>query len=152
MKEVKQPLIKGYWESADLLTLHRMSRKWLSDLGFYKDELLFMQNLLQKHFLYFFEKERINIVNPLAKRLSYTLKKQLEQLEKEVSAHESQLVQTIKIGIKTDEKKYRMAHATLDDSFLQFEEDLKLAKQKLFQIAEKVLKEEKMKSFLAPVK
>jgi hypothetical protein len=148
MKEIKNPTISGYWESADIETLHRMSRKWLSDFGFYKDEFHFMQNLLQKHFLYFYEKERIDTIQPLVKRLSTSLKIKLADLEKAVSLHEVELARMIKSGDKINEKSYRVAHAKLNDRVWQFDEDLKSVKQELFGIAEKVLKEEKMKFLL----
>jgi hypothetical protein len=148
MKETKRPNISSYWESANIETLHRMSRKWLSDFGFYKDELHFMQNLLQKHFLYFFEKERVDTIQPLVNRISSSLKIQLADLEKAVSLHEVELAKIIKSGDKINEKSYRVAHAKLNERVWQYDEDLKLVKQELFGIAEKVLKEEKMKFLL----
>jgi hypothetical protein len=145
MKEIKQHVKAGYWESTDLETLHKMSRMWLSDFGFYKDELHFMESLLQKHFVYFFEKERVDTVQPLAKRLSTTMTTQLSDLKKEVSLHEVDLARMLKSGDKLNGKSYRATHAKLNERIWQFEEDLKLVKKDLFKIAEQVLREEKMK-------
>ncbi len=148
MKEMNERLQIDYWDTINLETLHYHSREWLSEIDFWKDELRFMQNLLQKHFLFFFEKEGVTAVNELTTRLSSTLTEGLNQLEQDVQLHEKRLVALIKSSKKQREDAYRMEHGQLEDRLNQYAKHFKKVKRELFKMAEAVLKEEKMK-FLA---
>ena len=72
MKEKNITYAKRYWDTSDLAILHHISKDWSLEIDFWKDELLFMQNLMQKHFLFFFEKERLDVVNDLSNQLKKT--------------------------------------------------------------------------------
>ena len=149
MKEKKAALVMGYWESADIETLHHHTLRWLSQVKFWIDELQFMQNLLDKHFLYFFDKKRADAITPLSIQLGTTSQTELAKIQRAVQLHEVRLASFIKSPTRHEEMTYRAEQAKIEKEMQDYEVAFRHVKSELFKIAEEVLKEEKMKMITA---
>ena len=142
MKEKKAALVIGDYENAEIKKLYYCSSDWLAEINFWREEIQFMLNLLEKHFLNFFKEEKLVAAINLINQVENNLQTKLDRIGRETQLHDIQLASFIKSPLWNEEKTYRAEHARLEQKIKDFEDALKLAKQNLFQLTKDFLKEE----------
>ncbi|MEZ4991225.1 MAG: hypothetical protein R2824_12465 [Saprospiraceae bacterium] len=148
MKTQTANLVMGYWQYAALDHLHERSRNWLSEIAFWKEEILFMKHLITNHFTFFIDPKRISRTTTLTNQL-HVIENDLQTLEENVREHEHHLKEVMQTNSDKLEKEYRKEHGSLENLLDNFVNDFKAGKRAVFKTAEEVLKEERMQRFIA---
>jgi tRNA U34 5-carboxymethylaminomethyl modifying GTPase MnmE/TrmE len=136
------------FEPISLGKLHQESRNWLSAIAFWKDEVRFMQNLINKNFVYFFSNNDKDSLKVLLKRIQEMEKTKLDTLKKKVINHEKHLADYSKNKTDFNEQIVRKEHAVLTNDLDLFQTNYRLIKTELFRLAEEVLKEKDIKQLV----
>ena len=147
MKNSKTPS-QGYTilEVADLGTLHRQSKVWLSDIAFREEEAGFLKSLLQKHFVHFLAEEGIDTIGKISNELEQLADNDLKELQQRIEKHENYLARIIENPLLCEEEAYRQEHRSLDERFGNFHVDFLAVKRRIFGAAEQVLRIERIKA------
>ncbi len=133
----------------NLEELHQESRTWLSSISFWKDEVSFMHNLINKNFVYFFSTEKRGSLDALIKKITEIEKIKLNALELQVINHEKHLADYLRNRIEVDEENFKKEHATISHDLDLFQTNYRLIKTELFRVAEKVIKEKDIKQLIS---
>jgi hypothetical protein len=129
--------------------LHQESQTWLSTIAFWKDEVRFMHNLINKNFVYFFTSDEKGSLNALIKKLTEIEKARLDTLKTKVVNHEKRLFSDLKTHTELDKQNFRKEHLTILKDFYLFQNNYRLIKSELFRVAEKAMKEKNMKQLVS---
>ncbi len=137
------------FEPISLEKLHKESRHWLSVIAFWKDEVRFMQNLINKNFIYLFSKNDKDSLKALLKRIQEIEKTKLESLKTKVINHEKHLANYSKNKTDFNEQIVKKEHTILSNDMDLFQTNYRLIKTELFRLAEEVMKEKDIKQLVS---
>lgn len=138
---LKENLVIGYWQYAPLIDLHQYSRMWLSELSFSRGELKFMENLLNKHFLYLIDPKRMRNVKTVAASIQ-KYQEQIDDIEQKIGEHSKRLRRLVMTPNQIFEEKYRKEHGQLQIQLNEFQEAYRELKTQIFLAADRILEEE----------
>lgn len=139
----------GKLQLISLEDLHQQSQNWLSTLAFWKDEIRFMHNLINKNFVYFFSKDQKGSLDALVNKISEIEETKLNILKSEVVNHEKNLSDHMKYNTDLDMQNFRLEHADITKHFDVFLNNYRLIKRELFRLAENALKEKDIKRLVS---
>ena len=145
--EIRTRPKSDYIHTASWQQLYVLTEHWLSDLEYYKDEIRFLIDLINKYFIWLVDDENINELRKLTNHLKQAEKTQIEIAETTAN-HLSHLVEFCKTISVNDEQKFREEHARLEDNFAAFIKDFKALKKDIFKTTRKVIEAEKLKRLL----
>lgn len=148
MKDKQASLVLGYWQYASHEELHRRSNLWLSEIAFWREELYFMQKLINHHFIYFVDSHRVHATIDLTKGIK-SIETQLKGLEEQVQAHEKRLKRLLELDSDAREADYRNEHGLLEQEVDTFLKAYRAIKKALFREADEILQEEKMQRIIS---
>lgn len=145
--ETKQTKVKyKAWLSAE--TMHDNTRKWMSELKFAKDEILFFNDLVKSYTLQLIDSKHFAESKKIIDKLNI-LKKDTDNLINTVKNHEKGLkVMVDGVNELQKEDTYRRKHAKLIIVVSNFLEKYKILKTQLFSLITGVIKEGKQKRLL----
>ncbi|GAA4269923.1 hypothetical protein GCM10022257_20240 [Hyunsoonleella aestuarii] len=145
--ETKQTKVKyKAWLSAE--TMHDNTRKWMSELKFAKDEILFFNDLVKSYTLQLIDSKHFAESKKIIDKLNI-LKKDTDNLINTVKNHEKGLkVMVDGVNELQKEDTYRRKHAKLIIVVSNFLEKYRILKTQLFSLITGVIKEGKQKRLL----
>lgn len=127
--------------SAEYQQLYILTEHWKSDLQFYKDDLQFLHNLIDKYFIWLINKEHLDEMRNLASGLS-EIGKNCDALLEKTSKHLIHLSELIDDSFKYDSHKFRSEHEELENEIAAFVPKLRKIKKETFAVSEKVIEKE----------
>jgi len=129
------------WLSAE--TMHKNSRKWLSELMFVKDEQLFFDDLIKSYTLQLIDSKHFNESKQLVDTLS-ALQKKTNVLIESVKTHETDLkIMVDGINQLKEEAAYKEEHRGLIILISEFQLEYNTLKKHLFKLVKRIIKNQK---------
>ncbi|RAJ16408.1 hypothetical protein [Olleya aquimaris] len=145
MKTHKQEKITE-WYSAD--RMHEMSKNWLSDLNFIKDEQLFLEDLITNYTQKIIDSDALDRAQNVATALQRT-KRGNQKLLTALKRHENEL--QIMVDGKDElekENKYKAEHQEFTKTISSFYFDYKAVKFEIFELVKQLMKTDKEEHLL----
>lgn len=144
MKTNKGKLVE--WFSAE--RMHEMSKNWLSDLYFIKDEQQFLEDLITNYTQKIIDANDLERAQTATTAL-YRTKRGNEKLIQDLVKHEQEL-EVIVNGIDEleEENKYKKAHREFTSVVSAFYYDYKAVKFEIFNLIKDLMKQDKMSHLL----
>ncbi|WGD34264.1 hypothetical protein [Olleya sp. YS] len=145
MKTYKQEKITE-WYSAD--RMHDMSKNWLSDLSFIKDEQLFLEDLITNYTQKIIDSDALDRAQNVATALQRT-KRGNQKLLTALKKHENEL--QIMVDGKDElekENKYKSDHQEFTKTISSFYFDYKAVKFEIFELVKQLMKTDKQEHLL----
>jgi hypothetical protein len=132
----------NYIHEADWQELYILTEHWKSDLLFYKDDLRFLQHLIDKYFLWISKKENIDMVRETEVSL-LKVDKQCASLLERTNNHLDHLAELIDDPFKYDSHQFRTEHVRdeqeiLENKLAQFVKDFRNNRKEVFAITEHI--------------
>lgn len=147
MEKLRQrPKDNFTWEAA-WQQLYVLTEHWKSDLEFYRDDLKFLQHLIDKYFIWIAQKENLDEVREIASGLLET-RGNCDVLLKRISKHLSHLANLIDDPFKYDSHQFRSEHEKLEDDIAVFVKTFRENRKETFAITEHVIEKEKLEHLL----
>ncbi|WP_370391694.1 hypothetical protein [uncultured Winogradskyella sp.] len=141
MKTIHTKAKHTEWLSAE--DMHASSKIWLSELAFFKDEQLFLEDLIKSHTLQLIDKSHFDKSKDIIDRLSQVVK-QTEVLFNAVTKHENELsIMVDGIDELAKEANYKKEHRNLIELIGEFKKRYQKIKAELFALVKEVIKEAK---------
>jgi len=130
------------WQELYVLTEH-----WKSDLLFYRDDLKFLNKLLQRYFIWITKEDNLDAVRVLGQGImnhSAYCNKLLERIKE----HLSHLAGIMDEPFKNDANAFRIEHQGLEDDISLFVKEVREIRKKVFSLTERVLDSEHLEHLL----
>lgn len=140
MKTNKGTIVE--WYSAE--RMHDMSKNWLSDLKFIKDEQVFLEELITNHTQKILEEESLTRAQTATTAL-YRTKRGCEKLINQIVQHENDL--RLMVDGKDEiekETQYKEEHREITGVISSFYHDYKAVKFEIFELIKDIIKIDKM--------
>jgi len=118
--------------------LYALTEHWKSDLLFYKEDLNFLNHLIDKYFIWISKKEDANLVKKIDASI-LKINVQCSNLIKRIDKHLAYLANLIENPFKYDSHKFRNEHQQLEDDITKFIKVFRANKEKVFAIIEHVI-------------
>ncbi|MDN5205055.1 hypothetical protein QQ008_26940 [Fulvivirgaceae bacterium BMA10] len=115
--------------------LHTTSKKWLSQIDFWKDELHFFQKLLDINAGKAIDQDQKKQIDHFQNLIIYYSGELLDEYHQKVRRHEKKL-ETLLLSVKENEQAYREEHITIHDEIESFEKQFQEYKRELFSFIE----------------
>lgn len=132
-----QYIFEADWQQLYILTEH-----WKSDLLFYKDDLKFLDHLIDKYFIWISKKENIDLVRDIELNL-LEIYKQSTSLLKRVNKHLHHLAELVDAPYKYDSNLFRREHKQLENDIANYVISFRKNRKETFAITEHVIDSEK---------
>lgn len=126
------------WQELYVLTNH-----WKSDLLFYRDDLKFMNHLIDKYFIWITKKENLKDVQKIGSAILEDAKT-CDLLIVKVGEHLSHLAQLIDNPLSDKAGRFRDEHRELEDEIMVFTKTVRQNRKEVFSVTEKVLDDEQL--------
>lgn len=147
MSEMRIRPKSDYLHTASWEELHILSGHWLSDVAFYKDEIRFLDKLLDKYFIWLLKDDNIQLMQKLIDKIKRA-ETEAKRLDETIHKHIGRLEALIENAFSHDEQQFRNAHVQLENDLVAFIKELRLVKKEVFAITEKVIESEKLQHLL----
>jgi hypothetical protein len=126
------------WDELYILTKH-----WKSDLLFYKEDLRFLNRLLNKYFIWITKKGNLNAVKTIGQNVLKD-KSTGTNLLKRVDQHLVHISQTIDNPFKYDSSVFRKEHQDLEDDIAKFYKTVRKNRKQVFSVTEHIIDSESL--------
>lgn len=133
---------KSNWEE-----LYFLAKHWKSDLEFYKDDLRFLHNLIEKYLIWITKKENLESVADIRKK-EHGLTLSCEELHKKVSSHLEMASVIVKEGNDNTKKEFFNTHAELENEIAVFVKSFRDSRKEVFKVTEYVMDSEELRNIL----
>ena len=146
MKTIHTKAKHTEWLSAE--DMHDASRLWLSELQFFKEEQLFLEDLIKSYTLDIIDNNHFEESKKLVDKLSISVKN-TQVLLNAVNTHEKGLsIMVDGIDQIEEEIEYRREHRNLIELIGEFKKRYQSIKKRLFNLIKVVMKEGKQKRLI----
>lgn len=122
-------MIQADWDQLYLLTKH-----WESDLKFFRDDLQFLNKLIDKYFIWIDDDESIKEVSKLRSEL-HEIRSRCEDLLHKTQKHREQLGVMIE-NDSDDSRIFRLEHEHLENEVTDFVKSFRSNRKEIFKITE----------------
>jgi len=129
-------IFNANWQELNVLTEH-----WKSDLLFYKDDLKFLDHLIDKYFIWISKKEDFNLVKSIEVGIVET-SKNCSSLLQRVNKHLVDIAALIVNPFKYNSQQFREEHQLLEDDISAFVKDFRANRKEVFEVTEHVIESE----------
>ncbi len=126
-------ILDANWEELYILTKY-----WKSDLLFYKDDLNFLDNLIDKYLIWISKKEDSEAVRKIDNSILETAKKCIDLL-KRVEKHLTRLANLMENPFKYDSHKFRTEHQQLESDITNFVKVFRNNRKEVFEVTSLVV-------------
>jgi hypothetical protein len=134
------------WYSAE--EMHKASKRWLSELKFFRDEQVFLNNLIVTNTLQLSDSAYFEASKALMSKIQKA-EMELTDLFKKVQAHENQLeIMVDDVDHFKMEEAYLETHTELWAAMEEYGIAYRAIKKKLFSLVARVMKKTKQKRLL----
>lgn len=130
------------WDELFILTKH-----WKSDLLFYKQDLRFLNGLLNKYFIWITKKENLDVVKTIGQNVLKD-KRTGKKLLKRVDQHLAHISQIIDDPFKHDSSVFRKEHQDLEDDIAKFHKAVRKNRKQVFSVTEYIMDSENLRHLL----
>lgn len=131
------PTSDHYLLEVSVEDLHRESRTWLSEIEFWRLELAFYQQLLEKVHTKGQGEEEKKQLDHFQGQLPYFQEELLDQYEHDIREHETLLRNMLQEKAPFDEQLYRGRHKKYEEQLKAFSHQFKDYRKDLYAFAEK---------------
>ncbi|QBA63635.1 hypothetical protein [Muriicola soli] len=130
------------WQELYVLVNH-----WKSDLEFYKDDIRFLQQLIEKYIIWITKKENMDRVAGIRKK-EHDLALNCDKLHKNMNEHLG-LIANFMDGKATIAKtEFLILHGKLEESLSGFVKDFRESRKEVFKVTEYVMDSEELQNIL----
>lgn len=126
-------ILDANWEALYILTKH-----WKSDLLFYRDDLNFLDNLIDKYLIWISNKKDSVAVRNIDNNILETAKKCTDLLQR-VDTHLTDLANLMKDPFKYDSHQFRTEHQQLEDDITNFVKFFRNNRKEVFEVTKLVI-------------
>ena len=131
---------------ADHKALHALTDHWKSDLGFYKDELQFLDTLIDKYIGLMITDEHRERIRKMTISFS-EIEKYSHELDEKVTEHAKNLTHLLQNPFSHEENLIMSEHRQLEDFMAAFVKSFREVKREIFSITAHVLREQKLRKY-----
>jgi len=135
-------VVEYTWQELYVLTKH-----WKSDIQFYKDDLKFLQKLINKYIIWITKEENLAKVTKTQNELNNVVE-QCDTLITNIEHHIKHLADLINNPFKYDSQEFKEEHTKLEIEIYEFIKTFRKSKTKAFAITEYVVDDEKLTNYL----
>lgn len=128
--------INADWEALYILTKH-----WKSDLLFYKDDLNFLNNLIDKYLIWISNEKNSESVRKINNGIIETAK-ECNDLLQGVDKHLTDLAKLIEDPFKYDTQKFRTEHQQLEGDITNFIKTFRTNRKEVFEVTTHIIESE----------
>lgn len=146
MTKLLTPATNAYLLEPAPQHLHSEALEWLSDLEFYKTEIIFLTKLLDIAFLRVTSDENLKLLKALEKKVRSFREQTLDDLHQRVTEHEKHLSELDEDLFKKNKPKVDEEHHNRYKEFVAFAEEIKELKKEIFTLVEVQMKRSKQAS------
>lgn len=133
---------KSNWEEFYFLAKH-----WKSDLEFYKDDLRFLHNLIEKYLIWITKQENLERVVDIRNK-EHALTLRCNALLQKVSSHLEMASNIVKEGKDTAKKDFFTNHGELEIEIAEFVKTFRESRKEVFKVTEYVMDSEELRNIL----
>lgn len=133
---------KSNWEE-----LYFLAKHWKSDLEFYKDDLRFLHNLIEKYLIWITKKENLERVADIRNK-EHELTLTCNELHQKVSSHLEMASNLAKGGKDTAKKDFFTTHGELENEIAEFVKTFRQSRKEVFKVTEYVMDSEELRNIL----
>jgi hypothetical protein len=126
-------ILDANWEELYILTKH-----WKSDLLFYRDDLNFLDNLIDKYLIWISNKKDSEAVRNIDNSILETAKKCTDLLQR-VDKHLTHLANLMEDPFKYDSHQFRAEHQQLEDDITNFVKTFRNNRKVVFEVTKMVI-------------
>jgi len=123
--------------------LYILTRHWKSDLDFYKDDLRFLHNLVDKYLIWITKKENLELVNTIKKK-EFSLGLQCDSLLEEISKHLNEGELIIGNSKESNYEDFKKNHLSLENNIAQFIKEFRENRKEVFKVTEYIMDSEEL--------
>lgn len=128
----------NYIFDANWKELYVLTKHWKSDLLFYKDDLKFLDHLIDKYFIWISKKEDSDAMRSIEKSIVKTDKICSDLLER-VEKHLTHLAGLMEDPFKYDSNQFRIEHQQLEDDISNFVKTFRENRKEVFEVTSLVV-------------
>ncbi len=121
-------------KKASLEELHQATLSWKSSVAFWRIEMRFFQNLIDKYFMDMVSEKNLGKTTEVVDRMSTIRDRGLRELDASVEEHEAHLAKLL--DHELEESVYRNEHYALAEGIAKFQKSFKELKQEVFHLVE----------------
>ena len=147
--EFRERPMSNYLQKASWDELYVLSKHWESDMDFYRDELRFLSDLLDRYFVWLVSEEHISEVREIGTRLG-GVSKELDKVKANIRIHLKHIQSAIEETKVVEDFDFRKEHADLEDAIVHLIKSFRILKREIFSTTERVVEEEKLQRLLKP--
>lgn len=147
MSELRFRPKSDYLHTASWDQLYVLTEHWLTDMGFYNDEIRFLENLIDKYFMWLLDDQKIDNVQTLLRQLETTSKTR-DALEQDIRKHLQHIEELKENAFSHDEQEYRDGQENLEEELMKFIHTFKQIKKEVFAATEEIMESEKLRNIL----
>lgn len=137
-------LKNGPWDE-----LYVVSEHWKSDLEFYRDDLRFLHNLIDKYLLWITKSENLDMVRELKVGLQ-EMNTRVEDLLAKVSQHRIQLGYMVEDPNRTDAGIIKTEHEHLEEEIAFLVKSFRANRKEVFTITEHIMDSGDLENIMEP--
>lgn len=130
-----------YIFEADWKSLYFLTKHWISDLTFYRDDLRFLHHVMHDYFVWLFDEDRAIEGSQIMQKLE-NLNLQREALILQTQEHLTHLADLINDPFKYDSHVFRSEHAALEEEIVKFIKDYRICKKEALSISKGIVSSE----------
>ncbi|MBT8280140.1 MAG: hypothetical protein KJO16_01080 [Muriicola sp.] len=133
---------KTNWQELYVLVNH-----WKSDLEFYKDDIRFLQQLIEKYIIWITKKENMDRVAGIRKK-EHDLALSCDKLHNKTKDHLGSIADFIDGKATISEDEFLTMHGKLEKSLSEFVKDFRESRKEVFKVTEYVMDSEELQNIL----
>jgi len=123
--------------------LYILSRHWKSDLEFYKDDLRFLHNLVDKYLIWITKKENLELVNTIRKK-EFSLGLECDNLLAEITKHLNEGAMIIENSKESHYENFKKTHLLLENNIAEFIKEFRKNRKEVFKVTEYIMDSEEL--------
>lgn len=133
---------KSNWQELYILVKH-----WRSDLEFYKDDIRFLQQLIEKYLIWITKKENLDRVAGIRKK-EHDLAISCDKLHQNTTDHLDVIADFMEGKGSISESEFLSRHGKLETSLSDFVKDFRESRKEVFKVTEYVMDSEELQNIL----
>ncbi len=133
---------KVNWYEVYILVNH-----WKSDLEFYREDIQFLQQLIQKYLIWITNKEYLERVTEIRKK-GHDLDQKCRDLQESVKSHLGQIVDAIQGKRTVSGEEFRTRHGQMESEYAAFVREFRQIRKEVFKVTEYVIDSEELQHIL----
>ena len=126
------------WQDLYILTKH-----WKSDLLFFKDDLRFLDDLIDKYVIWISKEDDLESVRDIEKSIIKTAK-ECDFLLQGINKHLTHIEGLIEDAFKYDSHKFRTEHQHLENDITIFVKTFRVNKKEVFEVTKHLIESDEL--------